>query len=173
MRHPVIRWNKMIIRMDLHCRLGADTSAYSGATADVFAANGRAYKLFRVYGVTRSTAEVRMLFESQCEAYERASADPWLKHHVAEFYGSCVIEDVRDTHGNRVGDIYALDCCYCIEVLKGKEAKLYRKGLRDEFDYLREAQARFTAEGIDVRDSSVFNYDQPEQFKFIDFRLER
>jgi hypothetical protein len=39
------------------------------------------------------------------------------------------------------------------------------------FAHLQEARSRFLAQSIDVRDSSVFNYEDAERFKLIDFRL--
>ena len=137
----------------------------------VFDVNGQAYKVFRVYGVTRSPEQVRALFESELEAYRRVTADAWLRHHTAAFYGPCVLEDIMDSQGNSIGNLYALDCCYRIELLVGSEAK-YTDGRCQAFEHLQEAQTRFSMNGIDVRDSSVFNYDNAEQFKFIDFRLE-
>jgi hypothetical protein len=141
-------------------------------TAVVFDVSGTAYKVFRVYGVSRSPLQVRNLFGSECEAYKRATADAWLRHHTAAFYGPCVVEDIIDGQGNSVGSLYALDCCYRIELLVGSEAKLYADGLRQAFEHLRQAQTRFSNEGIDVRDSSVFNYEAADEFKVIDFRLE-
>ena len=158
--------------MDIHRRLSVDPNAYSGASADVFEIDGNAYKLFRVFGVARTAQQVRDLFESECEAYTRASVDAWLRQHTAAFHGPCVIENVIDRHGNSVRSLYALDCCYGIELLVGRESKLYADGLRQSLEHLREAQERFSMNGIDVRDSSVFNYEYPEDFKFIDFRLE-
>jgi hypothetical protein len=160
----------LTIKMDVHHRFGIEPNAYSGATADVFDVNGKAYKVFRVYGVARLPEQVKTLFESECEAYKRAAADAWLRHHTAAFYGSCAFEDIVDIEGNSVGDQYALDCSYGIELLFGSEGKLYADGLQT-FAHLQEARRRFRMKGIDVRDSSVFNYENAQEFKLIDFRL--
>lgn len=162
----------MTIRIDIHRHITIEPGAYSGATADVFEINGAAYKVFRVYAVAKMPEQVRSLFESECEAYRRANADVWLRQHTASYYGACIIEDILDGDGKSVGDKYALDCCYGIELLVGNESKFYGSPLRQSFDHLREAERRLRLQGIDVRDSSVFNYESAEQFKFIDFRLE-
>jgi len=161
----------MKIKMAVHRRLSIDPNAYSGATADVFDINGKACKVFRVYGVTRSLEQVKTLFESECEAYNRATADAWLGHHIAAFYSRCVFEDIIDSQGNSVGHEYALGCAYGIELQVGSEGKLYADGLLQTFAHLQEARSRFLAQSIDVRDSSVFNYEDAERFKLIDFRL--
>jgi hypothetical protein len=161
----------MTIRMDVHRRLSVDPSGYSGATADVFDVNGLAYKVFRVYGVARSPEQVSSLFESECDAYRRATYDAWLQHHTAAFYGPSILEDIIDSQGKSVGNLYALDCCYRMELLVGSEAK-YRDGRCQAFEYLPQAQTRFLMNRIDVLDSSVFNYDDAVQFRFIDFRMD-
>jgi len=49
----------MKINMAVHRRLSIDPNAYNGATADVFDVNGKACKVFRVYGVTGSLEQVK------------------------------------------------------------------------------------------------------------------
>jgi len=161
----------MIIRMDIYRHITIEPGAYSGATADVFEFNGQVYKVFRVYGVARIPEQVKSLFESECEAYRRATAHVWLRHHAASFYGACIIEDILDGNGNSVGDKYALDCCYQIELLVGDESKFCAIGPHQSFEHLQEAERRFRLEGIDVSDSSVFNQQDAQLFKFIDFRM--
>jgi hypothetical protein len=160
--------------MAVHRRLNAvnDREAYSGATADVFEVGGKAYKLFRVRGATRTPHEVQVLFESECCAYARAAENPHLTRHVATFNGLCQVEEVINIQGDSVKGEYQLDCCYILELLAGCEAKLYADGLRDRYEYLRDAQNAFRSCGIDASDSSVFNYQDRERFKFIDFRVD-
>jgi hypothetical protein len=160
----------MTIRMDVHHRLSDESGAYSGATADVFDVGGIAYKVFRVYGVA-SPERARDRFESQCEAYRRAAADPWLRLHAATFYGSASIEDIINEDGESIGEQYLLDCCCCMELLSGNEKKLSMCDVRKSSEHLQEAKRRFSEAGIDLSDSSVFNGEDRERFKLIDFGL--
>ena len=158
----------MTIKMSIHRRLSAELGAYSGATADVFDVGGVAYKVFRVYGVA-SPERAKARFDSECEAYRRATGNPWLLRHTAAFYGSSRIEDILDADGKSVRSVYSLDCCYRMELLSGDEMKFL--SVRESLEHLREAQKRFSANGIDLLDSSVFNCEDAERFKFIDFRI--
>ena len=162
-----------MLKLDLHHRLNAcgDPEAYSGASADVFAVDGKAYKLFRVYGVSRTPEQVKTRFESECSAYVRAASDAWLTMHVATFHGPCTVSDVIDRFGNSIKSHYRLDCCYVLDRLVGGDVKLYADGLREAYEHLRYAQNCFDLCGIDASDSSVFNHEDREQFKFIDFRI--
>jgi len=162
----------MTINMSVHNRLSVTPGAYSGATADVFNVDGIAYKVFRVYGVANPIERVRARFESETAAYSRAAVDSWLQPHTATYHGATEIDDVLDESGQSVGSMYALNCCYRIELLTGDERKFLTTGLREANEHLREAERRFSAMGIDLRDSSVFNGEDAERFKFIDFRLE-
>jgi hypothetical protein len=162
----------MTIAMKLHHRLSIEPGAYSGATADVFNVGGIAYKVFRVYGTAQPVERVRVLFESENGAYRRAAADSWLQRHTATYYGPSAIDDILDEDGESVGRMYALDCCYRMELLTGDERKFLAAGLREGNEHMREAGRRFREVGIDLRDSSVFNGEDAERFKFIDFRLE-
>ena len=134
-----------MIKLDLHYRINAsgDPEAYSGATADVFAVNGKAYKLFRVYGVSRTPEQVKTLFESECSAYIRAASDAWLTRHIATFHGPCTVADVIDRFGNSIQSRYRLDCCYVLDKLVGSDVKLFADGLREEYEHLRDAQNYF------------------------------
>ncbi|MGA3238711.1 MAG: hypothetical protein ABSG03_20730 [Bryobacteraceae bacterium] len=99
----------MVISFKTDRRLG------DGAYSVVYELNGRAFKLFKRYPQVppRQTEEGRRLtYQHQCEAYELASCDSLLKHHIATFYGRVAIEDVIDTDGRSVKDSYLLDCCY-------------------------------------------------------------
>lgn len=158
--------------MKVHRRLSIEPGAYSGAAADVFNVGGIAYKVFRVYGVAQPVERVRARFESECAAYELTIGESWLRQHTATYYGTSAIDDILDEEGVGVGSIYALDCCYRMELLAGDERKFLAAGLREANEHLREAERRFSERGIDLRDSSVFNGENAEKFKFIDFRLE-
>jgi hypothetical protein len=162
----------MTIAMKIHHRLSIEPGAYSGATADVFNVGGIAYKVFRVYGVAQPVERVKVRFESESAAYRRAAADSWLRQHTATYYGALEIDDILGEDGESVGSMYALDCCYRIELLAGDERKFLTAGLREANEHLREAERRFLETGINLRDSSVFNGEDAERFKFIDFRLE-
>jgi hypothetical protein len=162
----------MTIKMKVHPRLSIEPGAYSGATADIFNVDGIAYKVFRVYGVAQPVERVKARFESESAAYRRAAADSWLRQHTATYYGASAIDAILDEDGESVGSMYALDCCYRIELLTGDERKFLAAGLREANEHLREAEGRFSETGIDLRDSSVFNGADAERFKFIDIRLE-
>ena len=162
----------MTIKMSVHPRLSIEPGAYSGATADIFNVDGIAYKVFRVYGVAQPFERVKARFESETEAYRRAGGDSWLRRHTAMYYGVSAVDDIFDENGESVGRMYALDCCYRMELLTGDERKFLVAGLREGNEHLREAERRFSQTDIDLRDSSVFDGEDAERFKFIDFRLE-
>lgn len=162
----------MTIRMGVHRRLGPDSEAYSGATADVFCVGAEAWKVFRVFGVARTPEQVQRLFQAECEAYKRIQVDPWLSQHVPKFFGSAAVVDIIDATGNSVAPQYALDCCYRMEFVPGDEVKLTADGLRERYPHLQEAQARFAEHGINVLDSSVWSPEDPAAFKLIDFRVD-
>src|SRR5215831_5843327 len=113
----------MVIDMRTHRHLTAIPGAFSGASADVFNVDGIVYRLFRVYGAP-DLNRIEPLFQMQCEAYERASKDPWLCNHIPTFYGREPVEDVLDESGMSIGSRYALSCCYKLELLDGPEHKL-------------------------------------------------
>lgn len=159
----------MLIDMRLHRQVG------SGVYADVFAVGDRAYKLFKSGPEVppRQTKESRRrVFECQCEAFQIAGSDPWLRGHVAAFHGLCVLEDVLDKNGGSVQSAYLLDCCYGIELFGPTEIdfKATAEWVRNH-EHIGTALHRFAQLGIAALDSSVFRYDDPEKFKFIDIEL--
>jgi hypothetical protein len=87
----------MIIDKRVHPLLG------SGVYADVFAVDGRAYKLFKSgpEAPPRQTREGRRrIFQSQTEGYQRIGNHAWLSSHVPTYFGTRTIEDVIDECGN-------------------------------------------------------------------------
>lgn len=138
-----------------------------GVYAHVFQIDDRAYKLFLAYPSHHSEEKRRSTFQSQCEAYRRAGSDPDLTKHVAVFYGTCVIEDVIDKDGQSIKGNYMLDSCYVLEVLSGSHAKVL--AVRDEYSYVSDAYFAFQKKGFDLADADIFNFDDPEWFKFVDF----
>jgi hypothetical protein len=159
----------MIIDMRSHRHVG------SGVYADVFAVQEYAHKLFRSGPEVppRQTKDGRRrVFRSQCEAFEIAGGDPWLRDHIAAFYGVCMVEDVLDVHGNSLKSGYLLDCCYRLELFDPGEidSKTTTEWVRN-LDHIGKALQRFTELGIAALDSSVFRYDDADKFKFIDIEL--
>ena len=160
----------MIIDLRLHRKIG------EGVYADVFAMESKAYKLFKSgpeIPPRQTKVGRRRVFEAQCEAFRAAFNDPWLRNHVAAFYGPCVIEDVLDTEGISNKGRYLLDCCYGLELIfsEGGEHKITEVGVRENCEHVREAIRRFNQIGIDVHDSSVFEHADAERFKFIDIEM--
>lgn len=151
----------MIINFNLHPTLG------EGVYAHVFQIDDKAYKLFLAYPSHHSEEKRRSTFQSQCAAYQRAGSDPDLKKHVATFYGTCVIEDVIDKAGQSIKGKYMLDCCYILEALNGSKTKVL--AVRDAYSYVGEAYVAFHQKGFSLADADIFNFDDPERFKFIDF----
>lgn len=79
-----------------------------------------------------------------------------------------------DVDGTSIKESFLLDCCYAIEVLGGIETKTASARQFSEFEkypHITKAVSRFAEIGIEVIDSSVFNAEDPEHFKFIDFEL--
>jgi hypothetical protein len=74
---------------------------------------------------------------------------------------------VIDKEGMSIRNNYMLDCCCVLELLEGSKAKVL--AVRDKFDYLYDAYFTFRQKGFDLPDADVFNFDDPERFKFIDF----
>jgi hypothetical protein len=137
--------------------------------SDVFAANGQVYKVFKRLSDPPADQRAVEVFDQQCSAYRRAGEDPILKQHVPEFYGLFTIEQLVDENGQDVSEGYRLGACYVIEELSGREAKVTAPLITDEYPYISEMRKVFDAHGIRTEDASVFNYDDPEHFKFIDF----
>jgi hypothetical protein len=160
----------MRVDFRLHCLLGY------GSYAEVFAVEGRALKLFTSGPEVppRQTREGRRrVFECECEAYQLVSNEPWLRDHVATFYGPCVPEDVVDKDGTSVRNNYLLNCCYALELIGPAEIafKATTEGVRDNNEHIRRAIERFGKLGIEALDSSVFFHSDPERFKFIDIGM--
>ena len=161
----------MVINFNTHQRLG------EGVYAIVYEVEGRAFKLFKRYPQVppKQTEEGRRLtFQHQCQAYERASSDPFLKNHIATYYGRAIIDDVIDENGDSAEESYLLDCCYAVEVMGGGETKTasaLRLAEFERYPHIREATDRFAGIGIAFLDSSVFDAVDPERFRFIDFEL--
>jgi hypothetical protein len=153
-----------------HRRIG------SGVYADVFAVDAKAFKAFKSgpeIPPRQTKAGRRRVFECQCEAFQLASADPILRNHIAAFYGSCVIEDVLDVAGKSIISSYLPDCCYALELIgsDGVDSKVTAEWVVQQGDHLKAAIERFGLIGIDVHDSSVFDYADPDRFKFIDIEM--
>jgi hypothetical protein len=161
----------MVINFSTHRNLG------EGVYSVVYEVEARAFKLFKRYPEVpprQTEAGRRLTFQHQCEAYDRASSDPFLKNHIATYFGPFVIDDVVDADENSVKDAYLLDCCYAVEVMGGRETKTASALQRSEverYPHIREAVNRFAGIGVEFLDSSVFDADDPEHFKFIDFEL--
>jgi hypothetical protein len=158
----------MIIHLKSHKVLG------KGAYAHVFQVADRAFKLFLRFPEfpSKQTEKGRReTFISQCEAYQRASFDLRLRKHIADFYGACIIEDVLDSRGQSIKEEYLLDCCYVMKLLSGEDKKFTTSGLREAPQYLWNAYTRFLHVGINLGHSSIFNADDADRFKFIDFDL--
>lgn len=161
----------MVVNFGIHRKLG------EGAYSVVYEVDGRAFKLFKRYPQfppKQTEGGRRLTFQHQCQAYEKASGDPFLTNHIATYYGQCIIDDVIDTEGSSVKEPYLLDCCYAVEVMGGSETKTastLRLGEIEQFAHIREATDRFTSIGIAFLDSSVFDAADPERYKFIDFEL--
>ena len=161
----------MVINFGTQSKLG------EGVYSVVYEVEGRAFKLFKRYPQfpPRQTEEGRRLtFQHQCQAYELASGDPFLQHHIGTYYGRAIIDDVIDEDGSSVKESYLLDCCYVLEVMRGVETKTasaLRLGEIEHFDHIRQATDKFASIGIVFLDSSVFDAADPVRYKFIDFEL--
>lgn len=160
-----------MIDLRIHQKIG------SGVYADVFVVDFKAYKLFKAgpeVPPRQTKAGRRRVFESQCEAFRLASNDLWLRNHVATLHGCCVIEDVLDGMGTSIGAEYLLDCCYVLEQIGPGEIDFKVTAewvVAQGGAHLQEAFERFERIGVSVLDSSVFYYDDPERFKFIDIEM--
>src|SRR5208283_2366509 len=99
-------------------------------------------------------------------------SDPHLKNRIATFYGACLIEDVIDEASQSIKAHYMLDCCLVLEVLNGSKAKVlavWNPLTAEGYSYVGDAYSAFRQKGFDLADADIFNYDDPERFKFIDF----
>jgi hypothetical protein len=111
------------------------------------------------------------VYESQCQAFDIASRDSWLKRHVPIFYGACPIEKVFDKDGTNISAQYLLDCCYATELLSGCDVGVPEAILNHP--HIAEAATIFNNRGIRTRDASVFDCTDPDNFKIIDIEMER
>jgi hypothetical protein len=59
------------------------------------------------------------------------------------------------------------NCCHVLELLNGSKAKVL--AVRVDYSYVREAYFAFHQKGFDLGDADIFNFDDPERFKFVDF----
>jgi hypothetical protein len=156
----------------------------SGAYADIFRPPGSklAYQLFvsgkhpttASQGLTRPEDDERRrkTFISECEAYDRVTQDPFLRHHTPHSFGRCTVADVlRSTKS--VADLYMLDHCYVMEYIEGNAKKLGECPVDSCPDHIERALNAFRNIGIfHLIDTSVFFLDDPDNFKFIDFAIE-
>jgi len=159
----------MVIDLRCHRRIGL------GEYADVFAANDRAYKIFRngpEVPPRRTKEGRRRVFDCQCKAFQLAAVDPFLVRHIAEFHGVQVIHDVLNEDGNSLQSAYLLDCCYSVELFGSDdtEVKATDDTVRDH-EHIEKARQRFREVGITTSDSSIFRYEDPDRFKFIDIEI--
>jgi hypothetical protein len=154
----------MLIDLRIHKKL------YHSRLSDVFAADGRIYKLFKRSADPECHERAAESFEKQCSAYRRAMKHPILRRHVAEFLGTCNVEQVIDDEGNDISDGYRLDACYAIEELSGPEEKVTAPIITSQYPHVAKMRTLFAEHGISsTGDSSVFSYDDPDDFKLIDF----
>ena len=159
----------MIIDMRSHRRIGG------GVDADVFAVGDRAYKLFRSgpeIPPRRTKEGRRLVFECQYKAFQLAAVDSFLGLHIAEFHGVQILDDVIDGDGNSLQTSYLLDCCYAVELFGSTAIEIKATDERVQGDeHIERARQRFQELGIATLDSSVFRYDDPVRFKFIDIEM--
>jgi hypothetical protein len=114
-----------------------------------------------------SECRIRDYFRSELDAYAIVSASPQLARHVARFYGVPPVRAVIEEDGEDKSEHFLLDCCLKLERLQGQDEKL--GNLRERFPHLEEFGGQLQQAGVNhVRDSSVFNPDDPERFKLID-----
>jgi hypothetical protein len=170
----------------LHCALKYPTNnnmilKVTGRTRGAFAtvivdpANSRAYKIFKNNqhpdyrgGDSFDNMRNRLVFNSEVEAYETIAANPFPVQHTPEFYGIQVVEKVLDSDDNDISGGYLLDCCYCMGLCVGNEAKPWQL----LHSYIEEFATQMSQRGINyLIDSSVFNPDSAENFMFIDFAM--
>lgn len=147
----------------------------SGVYGDVFEVGTSAFKLFRSKPIAppRQTPIGRKrLFECQCQAFKIAASHSWLREHTASFEGTRLIEDVLDQSGRSIRSEYLLECCYETELFPPRtpEAKAGANGVRS-LQHIELAIQQFSLFGIDALDASIFDFDDPARFKFIDIQM--
>jgi hypothetical protein len=161
--------------------LDADDQIDFGVYADIFRPSGGAlvYKLFIGFrhhtsvsqGLVDPEDDHRRLktFGSECQAYEIAAQDAFLRDHIPGSFQRCEIVDVVE-YGESIATKYLLPCCYAMEYIEGEADKLRAV---EHLRHIREAQSVFHRAGIaHISDASVFFATDPQKFKFIDFAVE-
>jgi hypothetical protein len=140
----------------------------SGAYADIFRPPGSklAYKLFVSgehptnvsQGLTRPEDDERRrkTFVSECEAYDRVTQDPFLRHHTPHSFGRCMVADVLHSTES-MADFYMLDHCYVMEYIQGNARKLGECLVDSSPEHIERALKSFRKVGIfHLNDASVF-----------------
>lgn len=151
----------------------------SGAFGEVFRDGGKAYKLFvsaKHPKRASNSAEFghgdddrrRNIFRSECNAYDRALEDAFLRDHVPNFYGVCRICDVRNHTGESIADQYMRDLCYAMDFIDGGRPTNFNKL---DPAHIQKAKNAFLKAGIDYRDASVFFPSDEQKFRIIDFAV--
>ena len=139
-----------------------------GQFADVLATNQPAVlcKLYRAAGSDSWRRWASRVRDAEAQAYQIASNHPVLCNHVPKFYGIAVVSAVLEGTTDRSKD-YLLDTGLLIERVEGEEEKA--TGLsRRKFPHIYRLADLFDEAGIDIGDSSAFNYADPDAVKFID-----
>lgn len=137
--------------------------------SDVFIIADRVYKLFKRSDDPNLHNHALSKFGAQCDAYMRVASDIIMRKHTAQYYGVCHIERVVNECGGDVEVPYCLDACYVVERLFGPELKVTDTKVLTDCPYIFELRRYFREMGINTTDSTVFNYNDPERFKLIDF----
>jgi hypothetical protein len=167
---------------DRHLILKTANLIAAGAYSDIFQPipDGKVYKLFdsvqhpdRIWNFgnrPEDNERRRKVFHSECEAYNLAGSNLFLRDHIPHFFGSCEIESVIGPN-RPVDEHYLRGCCYVMEYIDDSPIKLGE--IRSDFPgHIREALRHFKEAGIDyLEDASIFFVDDPQEFKFIDFAV--
>jgi hypothetical protein len=152
-----------------------------GAYSDIFRSEDkqRVFKLFISDNHRTNTCQslkpdvelIRRTFQSECWAYGLAHQHSYLTKHVPAFYGTVPVVDIIDSNGKSLSNQYLLDFCYSLAFVHGPAEKLSAYlGTSAHVDELARA---FNEKGIRYfRDASVFNPNDGETFKVIDFAME-
>ena len=103
-------------------------------------------------------------------AYAIAQRYNQLLVHTPSFFGSVTVEAVLDSKGRNIAHHFLLDCCLCLERLRGADRKLNL--LLEVHPYLKQFESELHSAGIKhTLDSSVFSPDDQASFKIIDFAV--
>jgi hypothetical protein len=141
---------------------------YHALRSDVYAADDRIYKIFKRSGDENFNLRTTTVFEAQCDAYERAAKDAFMRRHTPEYYGQVAITGVIDHDGTDISGIYNPNACYSLEQLHGPEEKVNADAILTAYPYVTDACRYFVARGVETNDASVFSFDDIESFKLID-----